>query len=165
MPKAQQGANQHTSPSGLDIIKTTGQGGWWNQLRRLARDAPDVLERVKAKSNIGGDQPGGMLHASNLAACSIQQTYPYVHCSQLQTAARSCTVCLSQQSAKAMPADTRADLPDLLNLTRLIRANDALGDLIVTAPDRLSTDGALLLAAIAAAMPLAVLELREHGLA
>jgi hypothetical protein len=64
-----------------------------------------------------------------------------------------------------MPADTRADLPDLLNLTRLIRANDALGDLIATAPDRLSTDGAVLLGAIAAAMPLAVLELREHGLA
>ena len=51
-PLAQHGTNQHSEPEGEDVITspapqrgTTGQS---YLLRRLARDRPDILERVKA---------------------------------------------------------------------------------------------------------------------
>lgn len=50
-PLAQHGTNQHSEPEGEDITTSSPQQLGNSQaylLRRLARDAPDVLERVKA---------------------------------------------------------------------------------------------------------------------
>jgi hypothetical protein len=49
-PLAQHGTNQHTEPEGEDVPMAPPKRGSNQQaylLRRLARDAPDVLERVK----------------------------------------------------------------------------------------------------------------------